>query len=550
MSLVLLLLGLIGGVVALPFVILARRRTATRGISPAEIVTYLILALATLITINSISSLLEIVMPGDGVLIAGAEDLALSLSTLIVAGVVAVALWIAMERSGDPARPARELYLALVIAVSMAVVAAGVVRLLVWAVGASDFEASALADILAFGAAWLIHERFRRKPEELDELRQLAGALIGLSLSASGVFVILHGSLDSIVNSGQVVAGGGGGIWEQIRIGVVLLVVGVPFLSWFWLRGLADRPGPWRNVYAVFVSVTSWFTGFTSSALVISLLAQWAAGLNEQRLARHFASIPVSGALLIVAGIAYWHHRAVLGMQRDTAIRFMEYFFSAVGLIAGAGSVVTLASILGDNLFGTGSVIDRDSRLAVNALVVLIISGVVVGRYWVRAMRLSEDPEERMSAPRRATILILRVGFFLVGAGALIAVLYVLLRAALEGDASRLSDDLTVSVPLVIVSGLMVWHLTEQRTKTAPGTPDQPVPVAGPVKVGTVTVVATDPGPLPTMIHGMRFLRRGDGIGIVDQQEAEEIVSALASVTTSAAIVMVNGEGHTIVPVN
>ncbi len=102
MSLVLLLLGLIGGVVALPFVILARRRTATQGISPAEIVTYLILALATLITTNSISSLLEIVMPGDGVLIAGAEDLALSLSTLIVAGVVAVALWIAMERIGRP----------------------------------------------------------------------------------------------------------------------------------------------------------------------------------------------------------------------------------------------------------------------------------------------------------------------------------------------------------------------------------------------------------------------------------------------------------------
>ena len=106
--------------------ILARRRTATQGISPAEIVTYLILAVATLITTNSISSLLEIVMPGDGVLIAGADDLALSLSTLIVAGVVAVALWIAMERTAHPARPARELYLALVIAVSMAVSAAGV----------------------------------------------------------------------------------------------------------------------------------------------------------------------------------------------------------------------------------------------------------------------------------------------------------------------------------------------------------------------------------------------------------------------------------------
>ena len=115
MSLVLLLLVLIGGVVALPFVLLARRRTSSQGTSPAEIVTYLILAVATLITTNSISSLLEIVMPGDGVLIAGADDLALSLSTLIVAGVVAVALWIAMERTTtDLARPARELYLAVV----------------------------------------------------------------------------------------------------------------------------------------------------------------------------------------------------------------------------------------------------------------------------------------------------------------------------------------------------------------------------------------------------------------------------------------------------
>ena len=92
---------------------------------------------------------------------------------------------------------------------------------------------------------------------------RLAGALIGLALSAAGVFVILHSSFDTIVNSGRVVVGGGG-LWEQIRMGLVLLVVGVPFIWWFWLRGLAGRPGTWRNVYAVFVSVASWLTGFTT----------------------------------------------------------------------------------------------------------------------------------------------------------------------------------------------------------------------------------------------------------------------------------------------
>ncbi len=551
MSLVLLLLVLIGGVVALPFVLLARRRTSSQGTSPAEVVTYLILAIATLITTNSISSLLEIVIPGDDVLISGADDLALSLSTLIVAGVVAVALWIAMERTtNEQPRPARELYLAVVIAVSMAVVASGAVRVLLWAVGASDFEPSALGDIVAFGGAWFIHERLRRRPEELDELRQIAGALIGLGLSTAGVFLILLSSLGAIIDSGLVIAGGGG-LWEQLRVGLVLFVVGVPYFWWFWLRGLASRPGSWRNGYAVLVSVAAWFSGFTALAVIVNRLAQWVFGLNEQSAALHFGAIPTSAAAAIVAAVAYWHHRPVLGQERNTAVRIVEYVFSAVGLVAGAGAVVTLAAILGDNLFGDGTVVDNDSRIAVGALVVLILSALTVWRYWLKALRLSDDPVERMSAPRRGVILILRVGFFLVGAGALVVVLFVLLRSALEGEASQISSDLNVAVPLVAVSGLMVWHLAEQRTKaTAPGPLESTAPVAPPVKLGTVTVVATDPGPLPTMIPGMRFLKRGDGIGVVDQGKADEIVAALGAVKTAAALVTVDANGYSIVPIN
>jgi hypothetical protein len=546
MSLVLLLLVLIGGVVALPFLLLARRRTTTQGTSPAEIVTYLILAVATLITTNSISSLLEIVMPGDGVLIAGADDLALSLSTLIVAGVVAVALWIAMERTTtDLARPARELYLAVVNAVSMTVVAVGTIRVLMWAVGVTGFEPSALADIAAFGGAWFLHERFRRPPEELDELRQVAGALLGLALASAGSFGILFASFDAVVSSGQVIAGDDG-LSEVLRTSLVLLVVGVPFFWWFWLRGLADRPGTWRNGYALLVSITAWFSAFTALAVLLNRILQWILDVNGDG----SSSTSASAAITIVAGLIYWHHRPVLGPERNQSIRILEYVLSAIGLIAGSGAVVTLASILGDNLFGGGSIIDDDTRLALGALVVLVLAALTVWRYWIKALQLAGDPVEMNSVPRRATVLILRVGYFLVGAGSLIVVLYVLLRAALDGDGSELSEGLTVAVPLVVVSGLMVWHLTELRSKPAPGTAAPIEPVAGPRKLGTITLVATDPGPLPTMIHGMRFLKRGDGIGVVDQSRADEIVSALASVATSAAMVTVDADGFTIVPLN
>jgi hypothetical protein len=542
MRLVLLLLVLIGFVVALPFILLARRRTTSQGTSPAEIVTYLILAVATLVTTNSISSLLEIVMPGDGVLIAGADDLALSLSTLIVAGVVAVALWIAMERTTtDLARPPRELYLAVVNAVSMAVVAVGAIRVLLWAVGVTGFEPSALADMAAFGGAWFLHERFRRAPEELDELRQVAGALLGLGLASAGTFGILFASFDAVVSSGQVIAGDGG-LSEVLRTSLVLLVVGVPFFWWFWLRGLAGRPGTWRNGYALLVSITAWFSAFTALAILLNRILQRALDVGGDG----SATISASAATTIVGGLVYWHHRPVLGRERNQSIRIVEYVLSAIGLIAGSGAIVTLASILGDNLFGAGSVITNDSRLALGALVVLILSALAVWRYWVRALQLAGDPAEANSAPRRATILILRVGYFLVGAGALIVVLYLLLRAALDGDGSGLSEGLTVAVPLVVVSGLMVWHLAEQRTKPAPGA--EATVTAG--KLGTITVVATDPGPLPKMIHGMRFLKRGDGIGVVDQSRADEIVSALTSVTTSAAMITVDTDGFSIVPLN
>jgi hypothetical protein len=546
MSLVLLLLVLIGGVVALPFLLLARRRTTSQGTSPAEIVTYLILAVATLITTNSISSLLEIVMPGDGVLIAGADDLALSLSTLIVAGVVAVALWIAMERTTtDLARPARELYLAVVNAVSMTVLAVGTIRVLMWAVGVTGFEPSALADIAAFGGAWFLHERFRRPPEELDELRQVAGALLGLALASAGSFGILFASFDAVVSSGQVIAGDDS-FSEILRASLVLLVVGVPFFWWFWLRGLADRPGSWRNGYALLVSIAAWFSAFTALAVLLNRILQTMLDLSGDG----YSSTSASAATAIVAGLIYWHHRPVLGRERNQSIRIVEYVLSAIGLIAGSGAVVTLASILGDNLFGGGSIIDDDTRLALSALVVLILSAFTVWRYWMKALQLAGDPVEMISAPRRATILILRVGYFLVGAGSLIVVLYILLRAALDGDGSELGEGLTVAVPLVVVSGLMVWHLAELRAKPAPGAAAPIEAVASPRKLGTITLVATDPGPLPMMIHGMRFLKRGDGIGVVDQSRADEIVSALASVATSAAMVTVDADGFTIVPLN
>lgn len=556
MAIVLFLLVVIAGVLALPFVLIARRRQAGGGTSAAEVITYLILVVATLIATNSVSTLLELAVPGTGVLVDSSEGLALSLSTLIVAGVVAVAIWIALERRtvAGQARPARDLYLAVVIGVAMGVVAVACVRLGLFVTGTEEFAISAAADLGAFGGVWFLHERFRRQPEELDELRQLAGTLIGLALTVAGLSVILSGSLSAIFDSNRVIVGENS-LWESIRVGVVLSVVGLPFWWWFWFRGLGQRAGSWRNGYAAAVSVLAWITAVISLATALNLVAQWFLGLADESFGLHFSPMPEALTAFVVGGIAYWHHRGLLGRERTNVVRVVEYIFGAFGLIVGSGSVVALAAIAVENLVrSNAALLINDSQAALAALVALLLAAAVVARYWVRALRLGDDPVESASPARRATVLVLLFGFAITGAGALIAVLFVLLQAALEGDATGVGEQLSWAVPLVLVSGAMCWHLAGLRSSKAAAAvpPSHARPEDGrssALEVRVVTLVASDPGPLPGLVPGMRFLRRTDGLGVVDPEMARLIVQSLAGVSAPAALVTVGPDGFSVVPI-
>jgi hypothetical protein len=51
------------------------------------------------------------------------------------------------------------------------------------------------------------------------------------------------------------------------------------------------------------------------------------------------------------------------------------------------------------------------------------------------------------------------------------------------------------------------------------------------------------------MIEKMRFLHRTDGIGVVDQARADEIVAALAGLDSQAAIVTVDESGFQVLPI-
>ncbi|MGH8958018.1 MAG: DUF5671 domain-containing protein [Acidimicrobiia bacterium] len=546
MTVVFLLLVIVAAVIALPLVLVARRPRTGAGNSVAEIVSYLILVIATILATTSFSSLVESILPGAGVLFRDPGDIALTLSTLIVSGAVWASVWIAFERRRGTAPSAgRGLYLAVSIAIALSVVVVAVIQLLAFALDLAEYHSSAVAQLLTFGALWWLLERWRGKSDELDEIRLLWGSLVGLGLTIAGVSFAVHGSLSTLLE-GETVLLGANPLYVDLKWAAVLLVIGGPLFVYFWLQRMARRSGLLRDIYAGAIALIAWFTAVGAFIALLYLGVVLVLNLEDTEA---LDAVPGLLTSFVVGLVAYWHHRPILGRARTEPVRAVEYLFGASSLVGFAGSLIFLAGLVFSTL-GSTTLIDDEGRSFIAAIVSLLVTGALTVRYWGNVLNLDEP----RSPSRRAALLFLFFSSAVTGAIALITVLFVLLRAALSGDTSDLVEPLSWGIPTVVVAGALTWHVVKLRREGPPAVADTEVatPSVAPVKaIGnrTVTLVASDPGPLPQLIEKMRFLRRTDGVGVVDQARADEIVAALAGLDAPAVIVTVDGAGFQVLPI-
>ena len=251
--------------------------------------------------------------------------------------------------------------------------------------------------------------------------------------------------------------------------------------------------------------------------------------------------------------MAYWHHRAFLGRERTETVRAVEYIFGGYSLAFFAGTVASLLALLSQRAFGSESVIADFGDSLLGTFVALAFAGAATVRYWGRALRLQEPK----SPSRRVALLVLFFGSAITGAIALIFVLFTLLRSVLAGGGEELAAPLSVAVPIMLSAGALCWHIVSLRRQLQPrvdtAAPAREASAAPALTNGerankVVTVAASDPGPLPAMIDGMRFLRRADGLGVVTPELATEILTAISDSKGRAVVVTVDGDGFSVVP--
>jgi hypothetical protein len=535
----------IPGLIIFGVVALVRRARRSEAVSsPAEILAYLLVLAAVVVAINSLSTLIETLFPGAKEVLFDRGSIALALASLIVSGPVALGMWSVLERRRHTEeRPGRTLYLSGAIGISLVWTSVAAIRLGWWAIGRPDFPSNALGDLIAFGAAWWLHEWLRGRSVNagpLDDLRALVGSGTGLVISLGGAGFILGSSLQSIYDTGAAVIEGNP-LVEDVATGAVMLAVGVPLSLVYWLRGLIRGRGPVRSAYLTFVATAGMVTLLSAAAVIANLGLQALTGLHEGSLRAHFRPVVASLTALILAAFVWWHHRRAMGQERTPSVRVYAYVLAGLGLVVGTGSVITLVAVLVDELTVGGTVVSAELVFA--SLVALAVAAGLVARFWTTAIRLGSEAEERRSGVRK----LMTIGVLTIAAVAaligLIIVIFQFLRAALDGELSLLViSQARVALATALVGAGLAAHLaTVVRS-------DRRAEGERKVVKRTVTVVCSDPGPLPDLIPGLRVLKRADGAGVIDQTSAGAIAEAVSATEAAAILVMVDAGGHVVVP--
>lgn len=526
-------LVLVLGLVVL-VVVIAIQRSMSKGEDKgdgADVIAYLILALAMGVAGFALAELASTAFPGDRFVFDPAQNLATSLSALVVSTPFLVYFWQRQTRRryAYPESAGWALYLAVIELVFLTAFVVSAVEFVNGLI--TEASASAWTRTLIFGAIVVFHEYAAiRTPPRSDaaELRRVIGSAIGLITATIGVTGLLAGLLAAVYESvGEVAATDPG-----FHPWVAMLVVGAPIWWYRWLRPWEVKPALPRLTWTVIVTVAALATALGAATAIVVQITEYL--LSEtQPAGQHFDSLPVTLTLVLV-GLPIWFlHRRDLAEEGDNALRVYQYALAAMGLVTAVSMAIALTIATLDRSLIVGAAASDIITLAV-----VLVLGLVVWLTFERRVTVGEDAAP--SWPRTLYTLGVGILFGLFAAGALITTLFFVLRRILDGTEG---GGLLQAVIVFVYTALAAWYLlhgyARGRVETTPQETVAPF---------DVTVICSHPGPLATTFPEQARLRvwyRADDGAVITAEMAGEIVSAVAN---RPSFVWVDAEGFRVAP--
>lgn len=527
-SSILILLVLLGVVLVVVWAIQRSiKKTAETG-SGADIVAYLLLALAMGVTGFALADLVATAFPGDRLVGGATEDVATALASLVVATPFLVFFW---RRQADrrlryPASAGWTIYLAIIEIVFTTAFAVTAVVFVNGLIG--DEPATAWTAAVVFAGIVVFHELVARRTPPLSdagELQRVIGSAIGLITGGLGLIGCLAVVFGQFFESTDL----------ELEPWLAMLIVGAPIWAYRWLRPWPAEAAPPRLTWLVAVSTSSLTAAIGALTWIVVVIVQYLF-VDTPPAGDHFDGVPVALGIVLTGAPVWFIHRRDLGDERTNPVRAYEYLMAGVGLIASVSTAIGLTIVALDR----DLIVGGDARDIVSITTVLVV-GLLVWRVFTPSSALAASPEESASWPARFFHLGLGVGFGLAAAGSLITALFILLRRLLGEEAG--ASSLLQPVAILVFTGLTTWYLLAGYARTR-----EHAETAEAVAPFEVTIITSHPGmvaarfPKQARLH---VVYRGDGVGAIDDEMADAIV---AEVGNRPSLVWVDDDGFRVAP--
>ena len=382
-----------------------------------------------------IAGLLSRILDTANIVNADQSSLASNLAFVVVGGplLAGIIIWLRKSISQNPSDghgPVPTLFATLAATISLLVFMTSAIAALHNLINADQFAGVSAAKAIVWGSAWLIVLKISNSviPKNDFRIQYFVGSAITALASLIALIQVLSGVFSALLLQKRFLGNQPLLLVSPVNpleIGLGTLAISGALWFYYWIRNANTIKSDTLWLAYVLIAGVGGTLILAITSLSVSLyqVLVWFFGEPyNQKIAEHFAGIPLSLAVASAGLIFWWYHKSLLptNSERNDIQRTYEYLMAAISLIASAIgiSIVIVALIEASTsqaiLAGSSAI-----NTLLGAATVIAVAGPIWWHFWNRIQKVAKSsPESEHGSPIRRIYL-----FLLFGVGGVVAII-------------------------------------------------------------------------------------------------------------------------------
>lgn len=382
-----------------------------------------------------IAGLLSRILDTANIVNADQSSLASNLAFVVVGGPLLAGniIWLRkslLQNPSDGHGPVPTLFATLAATISLLVFMTTAIAALHNLINADQFAGVSAAKAIVWGSAWLIVLKISNSviPKNDFRIQYFVGSAITALASLIALIQVLSGVFSALLLQKRFLGNQPLLLVSPVNpleIGLGTLAISGALWFYYWIRNANTIKSDtlWLGYVLIAGVGGTLILAITSLSVSLYQVLVWFFGEPyNQKIAEHFAGIPLSLAVASAGLMFWWYHKSLLptNSERNDIQRTYEYLMAAISLIASAIgiSIVIVALIEASTsqaiLAGSSAI-----NTLLGAATVIAVAGPIWWHFWNRIQKVAKSsPESEHGSPIRRIYL-----FLLFGVGGVVAII-------------------------------------------------------------------------------------------------------------------------------